>query len=371
MRVELFRLPMAGPDDVSGLAALLTEGRVRGDQVAAVIAQTEGDGYARGFTRYVLEELLGAHTGWSREEVGRRIPLLIIGNANIAPPAPHLNVLVRDLAATGGGPAKRLVLGTRVGRDLLPEELGTLAQVQDVAAQVRAAVQEAGIAATEDVHCVYVKAPELTPERIRAADARGRQTRTRDLRVSGALSRGAAALGVALALGEVPAARLSDDAIGADWELYSRVAHASSGAEQTACKVVVLGNAGGSASDLVAGHGIMWDTLDVDGFKAALRSVGLVFDCCPSPEQLARVDNVFINAGANASGELRGRRHAMHTDFLWPYAGAQAKAIANAVVASVMGDTMYLTCAGPEHQGPRGANLVAVFARPPGSGDAG
>src|SRR5438270_484502 len=141
------------------------------------------------------------------------------------------------------------------------------------AAQVVAAVQDAGIAGPSDVHCVYVKGPELTPERIRVAEARGQQPRTRDLRASGAYSRGASALGVALALGEIPEARVSDAAICSDWGLYSLVAHTSSGAEQTACKVVVLGNAAGSASAVVVGHGVMDDTLDVVGFKDALRSV--------------------------------------------------------------------------------------------------
>ena len=38
--------------------------------------------------------------------------------------------------------------------------------------------------------------------------------------------------------------------------------------------------------------------------------------------------------------------------------------MADAMVASVMGDTMWLAASGCEHQGPRGSNLITVFARP-------
>jgi cyanuric acid amidohydrolase len=363
MRVEIYRLPVSSPDDVSPLAALIDNGTIAARDVAAVIAQNEGDYYARGFTLHMLEELLSERTGETREAVRRRVPMLMIGLANNYPLIPHLNVIVIKPGVTGSDPHKRLVAGTGLTRDLLPEEYGTMTQVREVATTVKQAVKDAGITDVADIHCVYVKVPEITDERLKDAASRKRLPRSSDNRVLGGFTRGAGALGVALALGEVDARRLTDEAIGRDWDLYSRVAQVSSGIEQTACKVVVLGNAAGSASDLVAGHCIMDDPLDLDSFKNALRSVGLRFTCCPDRAQLARVENIFIGTSANHLPTIRGRRHTMHSDFLWAFAGAQAKAAANAVIAGLMGDTMFLSKSGAEHQGPRGSNVVAVFAR--------
>ncbi len=363
MKVEMYRLPVSSPDDVSPLGDLIARGTIQAREVAAVIAQNEGDYYARGFTLHMLEELLSGATGESREAVRKRVPMLMIGLAHVYPLIPHLNVIVIKPEVKGTGQEKRLVAGTGVTRDLLPEEYGTIAQVHEVAATVKQAIGDAGIQDMADVHCVYVKVPEITDERTKDAASRGRAPRSLDNRVLGGFTRGAAALGVAVALGEVDAQRLSDEAIGRDWQLHSSVAQVSSGIEQTACKVVVLGNGPGSASDLVAGHCVMQDPLDVESFKNALRSVGLKFNCCPDAAQLARVENIFIGTSANFVPTLRGRRHTMHSDFLWAFAGAQAKAMANAVIAGIMGDTMFLAKSGSEHQGPRGSNIVAVFAR--------
>jgi cyanuric acid amidohydrolase len=311
----------------------------------------------------MLEELLSTATGESREEIRRRVPLLMIGLAHVAPLSPHLNVVVITPDASRTGGEKRLVAGTGVTRILPPEEYGRMAQVEEVAGLVRRLMSEAGIVDRADVHCVYVKVPELTNERLADAASRGRSPRTVDARALGGYTRGAGALGVALALGEVPAGRVSDEMICRDWDVFSSVAQVSSGIEQTSCRVVVFGNAPGSASNLVAGHCVMKDPLDLDSFKDGLRSVGLRFDCCPDAAQRARVENIFIGTSANFLPEIRGRRHTMQTDFLWGFSGAQAKAFANAVIAGLMGDTMFLSKSGSEHQGPRGSNVIALFAR--------
>ena len=54
-------------------------------------------------------------------------------------------------------------------RELLPEELGTIVQVELVADAVRNAMAAAEITSTDDVHYVQVKCPLLTSERINAA----------------------------------------------------------------------------------------------------------------------------------------------------------------------------------------------------------
>ncbi len=364
MKVELYRLPVASPQDVSPLAELIENGRVRAEYVSAVIAQNEGDGYARGFTLHMLEELLSGATGVSREAIRKRVPMLMIGLANIGSLSPHLNVFVTIPQSPRASRDKRLVVGTGVTRDLRPEEQGTMVQVREVAATVKKAMSDTGLQDAADVHCAYVKVPELTNERIADAESRKQRVRSHDFRTAAVFSRGAAALGVGLALGEFKESQLNEDVIGQDWSIFSDVAHISSGIEQTACKVVVIGNAAGSSSELVVGHCTMKDALDVASFKDGLRSVGFEFSCCPDEKQLARIANIFIGTGAYTVPTIRGRRHVMHSDFLSSFQGAQAKAMANAVIASVVGDTMFLSKSGCEHQGPRGSNLVAFFVKP-------
>jgi len=75
-----------------------------------------------------------------------------------------------------------------------------------------------------------------------------------------------------------------------------------------------------------------------------------------------RIAAVLVNAGADYVTNVRGRRHVLHSDFLAPFSGIQAKAVAHAIVASIVGDTMFLASAGAEHQGPPGSNLVCVIA---------
>ena len=76
-------------------------------------------------------------------------------------------------------------------------------QIEATAEAVTAAMRQAGITRTEDVHYVQVKCPLLTGERIADATARGQTVATADTYKSMGYSRGASALGVALALKEI------------------------------------------------------------------------------------------------------------------------------------------------------------------------
>jgi cyanuric acid amidohydrolase len=124
-----------------------------------------------------------------------------------------------------------------------------------------------------------------------------------------------------------------------------------------------MGNSLTSVSKFKIGSGVMKDTLDVDGAKAAFKASGLKFeDVIPEIER-KKIATVFINAGADALGSIRGRRTTMKSDFLAGYQGIIAKAVINAIVGSMIGDTMILASAGYEHQGALGANLVAAISK--------
>ena len=356
-------VPMASPSDTSEVVRLLDEGHVSAADVVAIMAQTEGDGYARGFAAQSLELVFAERLKMEREEVRQRIPMLMIGGtAGIM--CPHVTVFSKRPSTAAPSAQKRLALGVRSSRVLQPEEYGTMAQVRLVAETVRQALVDAGIEDPRDVHCVEVKCPAMTPARVQDAQRRGKAVVSTNPAAASSMAKGASALGVALALGEVDAARLSDGAICRDWDLHSRVASTSAGGEQVACRVVVIGNSTRATGALVAGHGVMQDQLDVEGAYEAFRSAGLaVRDGRLADDDRKRIAAIFVNAGADFAPGVRGRRHTMHSDFLWSYSGWQAKAVAHAVVSAIVGDTLVLASAGAEHQGPPGANLVCVIAR--------
>ena len=362
MDVGAYRLPMAGPDDVSELAALIEAGEVNPHEICAIIAQTEGDGYARGYSALSFQLLLAEKLAMTREEVWDRIPMLMIGLTG-GLMSPHYTVFTRREIDAPAAAEKRLSIGIKDTRVLLPEEYGTVVQVKEVAKAVRAAMAEAGISSPADVHCVEVKCPNLTAKRIADAEGRGQKVVSTNLAEAGSKSKGASALGVALALGEIREGDLSNEAICNNWGLYSKVASTSAGNEQVACRVVLLGNSLRAVSKFKIGSGIMQDTLDIAGAKDAFRAAGINIAAGISPKDRERIATVFINAGADATGYIRGRRTTMKSDFLAAYAGIFAKAVINAIVGSLIGDTMILASAGFEHQGPLGANLIAAIAK--------
>lgn len=360
--VSVYRLAMSGPDDVSELKKLMDAKEINPEEILAIIAQTEGDGYARGYSALNFELLLSEAMGISREEVEKKIPMLMIGLTG-GLMSPHYTVLTgKDVEnSETESDEKRLSVGIEVTRTLLPEEYGTVTQVELVAEAVKTAMEKAHIDSIEDVHCVEVKCPNLTAARLEDAKSRGKEVVSTNFAQAGAKSKGASALGVALALGEINKDQLSDDVICNDFSLYSKVASTSAGNEQVACKVVVMGNSNKSVSKYRIGSGVMKDTLDLEGAKDALRSAGLEFEDVLSDSQKDRLATMFINAGADATGSIRGRRHTMKSDYLAGYQGIFAKAVVNAIVGSLVGDTMILASAGYEHQGPLGANLVAAI----------
>jgi cyanuric acid amidohydrolase len=362
MDVNVYRLPMGSPDDVSGLSKLIEDNIVNPLEICAIIAQTEGDGYARGYSSLSFELMLSDKTGLSRMEIAARIPMLMIGLTG-GLMSPHYTVFTRKYGDFKALEEKRFAMGINITRELLPEEYGTKVQALLVAESVRKAMIEAGIDSVEDVHCVEVKCPNLTFSRLNDALSRGKKCVSTNFAEAGSKSKGASALGVALALGEISENDISDEAICTNFNLYSKVASTSAGNEQVACKVILMGNSNKSCSQFRIGSSVMKDTLDLDGALNAFKSAGLEFENTIPQSERDRIETVFINAGADAQGTIRGRRTTMKSDYLSAYQGVFAKAVINAIVGALIGDTMILASAGYEHQGPLGANLIATIVR--------
>jgi cyanuric acid amidohydrolase len=176
-----------------------------------------------------------------------------------------------------------------------------------------------------------------------------------------AYSRGASALGVATALGEVEGG-IEDAQILKDWGLFSSVASTSAGIELMHNVVIVLGNSDLSASRFVIGHGVMRDAIDAAAVIEALRSVGLGLGDISDPIAPNRLVNIFAKAEASPDGTVRGFRHIMleDTDIS---ATRHARAAVGGLIAGLAGTGAVYVSGGAEHQGPPGGGPVAVIAR--------
>ena len=339
-RAKVLRLPTAGPQDTAPLAAAIERGEIDPDSIVAIIGKTEGNGcvndFTRGYATLALKLLLGE----------RRVAIVMSGGTE-GGLSPHLLVFAREETAEPST-ARRLAIGTGFTRDFRPEEIGRQAQIDATAEAVAAAMKDAGIDQPADVHFVQIKCPLLTKERIEEAARRGAKTATEDTYHSMALSRGASALGVARALGEIEAA--PESAICKDWSLHSAVASTSAGVELLRNEIVVLGNAPGWAGDLVIGHDVMADAIDAAAARRVLEALG--------GETVA----VLAKAEAAPSGEIRGRRHTMLDDSDI-HSTRHARALVGGVLAGVIGDTMLYVSGGAEHQGPAGGGPVAIIGR--------
>lgn len=349
-RVKVLRLPTAGPQDTAPLATAIAAGEVDPATIVAIVGKTEGNGcvndFTRGYATLALKLLLAEKLGIPVAEIEARVAIVMSGGTE-GGLSPHILVFCRETApAPATGP--RLAIGVGLTRAFRPEEIGRAAQIGETAAAVKLAMTDAGIVSPSDVHFVQIKCPLLTKERIEEAGRRAATVATDDTYQSMALSRGASALGVALALGEVGEA--PEAAVCRDWSLYSRVASISAGVELLRNEIVVLGNATGWAGDLVIGHDVMKDAIDGDAARRVLAGIG--------GETVA----VLAKAEASPTGEIRGRRHTMLDDSDI-HSTRHARALVGGVLAGVIGDTLLYVSGGAEHQGPAGGGPVAIIGR--------
>ena len=359
--VGVFKIATKGPGDVSGLIKLLGSGAIEPGSILAILGKTEGNGGVNDFTReYAVAALCAAlapKLDLTPEEVEQRIAFVMSGGTE-GVLSPHITVFTRREAERPANMSgKRLSIGMAQTRDFLPEELGRSAQIAETARAVKVAMDDAGISDAADVHFVQIKCPLLTSERVEAAAARGHNTATISAYSSMAYSRGASALGVAVALGEI-AADVSDEDVLRRYDLFSKVASTSSGIELMHNVVIVLGNSESSASEFEIGHAVMNDAIDAAAVMEALNSVGLGAQAKAGRALV----NVFAKAEASPDGTVRGLRHTMleDTDIS---STRHARAAVGGLIAGLAGTSAVYVSGGAEHQGPAGGGPVAAIAR--------
>lgn len=362
--VGVFKVVTKGPGDVSGLMSMIGSGAIDPNEILAILGKTEGNGGVNDFTReYAVAALctaLAPHLGLPPHEVEQRIAFVMSGGTE-GVLSPHITVFTRRTAEarSTGLSGKRLGIGMARTRDFLPEELGCSAQIMETAKAVTAAMMDAGITESTDVHFVQIKCPLLTSDRVAAAGTRGNATATTSSYSSMAYSRGASALGVAVALGEI-ASDVRDDDVLRRYDLFSKVASTSAGIELMHNVVIVLGNSASSMSEFEIGHAVMDDAIDSAAVTAALESVGLPL--VPQATRGRELVNVFAKAEASPDGNVRGFRHTMleDTDIS---STRHARAAVGGLIAGLAGTGAIYVSGGAEHQGPPGGGPVAAIAR--------
>jgi cyanuric acid amidohydrolase len=359
MAIEVRKVELGSVTDASGLAALIDEGVFTADQVVAVVGKTEGNGGVNDFTRILADQAFRGvlvDRGSRSPEQAAEVPMVWSGGTD-GVLTPHATIFAEVDAEPGDEP--RLSVGIAMSEVIGPEDIGRPAMVETVAAGVREAMARAGIDDPADVHYVQTKTPLLTMDTINDARSRGQSVATEEPLDSMNLSNGTAALGIAVALGEIdmPGA----DAIGHDLGLYSSVASCSSGVELDRAQIVVAGNAAGVGGRYRIGHSVMDDALDRDGVYEAIRSAGLDLPDRATPEDLdGRVVNVYVKCEADPTATLRGRRQ-VSLDDSDVHHHRHIKGAVGGVVASALGDPAVFVSVAALHQGPSGGGPVAAI----------
>ncbi len=366
MNVNVFKIAMSSPDDMSELDRLISEGQINPKHIVAILAKTEGNGcvndFTRGFSTFVFKHYLAQKLATTEQEIADKVAFVMSGGTE-GVMSPHAMIFTQEeveQVETNG--EKSLAVSVGFTRDFLPEEIGTTTMVEEVRKTVDRLIGEAGIESKDDVHFVQIKCPLLTSERISDARSRGKSVVVDDTYKSMGYSRGASALGVAVALNEVAADKVTNEAILTDWSLYSSVASTSAGVELLNCEVILMGNSAQSVSPFRIGHSVMQDAIDLDSVLEAIANSGLQLHGLPNETDKAKIVNVLAKAEAAPDGQVRERRTTMLTDSDINHT-RQARAVVNGVIAAIVGDPMVYVSGGAEHQGPAGGGPISVIIR--------
>lgn len=359
MAIEVAKVELKHVRDASGLEERIKAKQFAADEVVAVIGKTEGNGGVNDFTRLLADQafrkVLKAYGTRSESEI-ENIPMVWSGGCD-GVLTPHATVFARN-DKKGAAATSRLALGTAISDELKPEDIGRIRMVEIVADAVRAAMKDAGIDDPKDVHYVQTKTPLLTIDWAEDAARRG-QTVACDVHESMGVSNGTAALGIAVALGEIAAP--GAEQICHDLDLYSSVASCSSGVELTKAQIVLMGNKKGAGGRYRIGHGVMQDAIDIDGIFAAIREAGVdIPERARAADLNGKVVNCFIKCEADRRGKLRGRRQIMLDDSDVHH-HRHSKAAVGGVAAAALGDPAVFVSVDAMHQGPHGGGPVIAI----------
>jgi len=355
---QVHRISASAPDDVSGIEAAISGGRLDPRGILGIFGKTEGNGLVNDFTRGYANQSLGLMLRKHLPAEAADKVCLVMSGGTEGGMAPHWTIFERAEGNSGPGPA--MAIGRAHTPALPAEHLGRMGQVKMVADGVAQALKDAGIGSIADVHFVQVKCPLLTLQRIGEAEARGAAVATHETIKSMGLSRAASALGVALALGEIDAKQVSDADICTRWNLWSGRASCSAGIELLGHEILVFGMSTSWSGPLAIDHAVMKDGIDVEPVREALARLNLGTPGQMSLTQRHRLVALLAKAEASHDGKLRGYRHTMLDDSDIS-STRHARAFVCGALAGIVGHAEIFVSGGAEHQGPDGGGPAAII----------
>lgn len=356
MRVVVDGYATNRPDDVAGLERILDDLPIARVTRLALVAKTEGTATINDFSRELAlaaaEQVIRARG--EDALLDRSTLIFSTGSEGVLSPCVYVLAAVDSEAIPSDGPP-RLVMGGARTRPMEADELVTPMHARLVAEAVETAMTEAGLAA-EQVSLVFVKSPILTHQ---AAAETGDDAVIGRAGSSGR-SRGASALGVAAALGEIDPAAIDRVRIGTDLHVHASRAMTFSGTEMDFGEVLVLGNRPGAGGDAMVFSGGLTDILDSRALKTIFRDAGCGLDDAGELTGTENLRAVFLKTGVSPDGHVRGERTTVFQSELDP--DKHMRAAASGLIGGLLGTGRVFVSGGTEHQAPPGGGLCACIA---------
>lgn len=273
--------------------------------------------------------------------------------------SPHVTFFVRAKNKNVPTGLVASIVRTRV---LAPHEVGTSTHARQVAARVSETMRESSLT-PDHVHLVLIKCPLLTSGKIEAIRAESRTPITTDTYESMAKSRYASAVGIAVALDELPDSQL-EESLSSSGSTWSAKASCSSGAELEDCHILILATdptVTTSEPQRHRGRGLlhgisrpMADAIDAASILHLLEAV---------KTDNGKIVQVFAKAEADPRGLVRSRwRHTMNTDSDI-HSTRHARAAVGGLLAGLVQDCEIYVSGGAEGQGPAGGGSLCVVYR--------
>jgi ring-opening amidohydrolase-like protein len=359
--IDAFRVVLETSSDVSGLERLVTEGRLRSDDVIAVTGKTGGFGpseTSRVDADQAIRRFLLDHGSRDASAIAEIPMVFTTGGIGIL--TPHVVLYTRTLGASSTDSAGRLAMGVARSAIVRPEWMATTQLLEANVDAIRTAAGDAGID-PRAIEYVVGKAYYPTREDFATARAAGHDIPEMDDRTLFRRASGSAGLGVAVAVDGLAIPRA--DEIGSRLDLWSgKVAVSANpwepvGGEGPQTQLVAFGNRVGAGGRLRVGHAAMNDALDSDALYRALKRAGLDAGPGPlTPAQTAKVVAVYVKFSLTPNGQLRGRRQIVEN----PDYANLVKAALGGMFSAILQDNLVWISGSATHQGPAGGATVAA-----------
>jgi|GEM_PF-3055329 len=361
LAVDAFRVPMGHTRDVSGLTALVREGRLKPDDIVAVTGKTAGWGSGYDASRVdadqAVRRFLLDHGTRSAAEV-EAVPMAFSAGVGTIM-TPHLVVFTRTPTAPATDGLPRLAFGKSASAAILPEWVGTTRHVEVNAQAVVEAATDAGMKPS-DVEFVIGKSYYPAPEDMAAARAAGKRIPEFTAQEIFRISSGSIAHGVKVAVDGASLPRAED--IGTNPELWcDKVAVSSNAWEGVGggpkSHLMVIGNRQGAGGRLRVGRAVFEDLLDVSAVTRAVRDAGIEVGDGPLPPHVSsRIVATYIKYTEPVDGMLRGRRLVTED----PAYVKNLKTVVASAFSAMLQDNMIWISAGGVQQGPPGGGTLAI-----------